>query len=239
MTMDAAGPTPDPSAVDRTVDEQAGGRPAKPLSRPQTLAAIRAGRVTLPQAVDADPELAALYFEEQFTPAELGRSAEDEADGQGADPGGDTVPTRHVTATLVLQVEATLATRDCTGRDRGDLIQDLCAALEVGIAEDVPYSAASREPTDLIQDIQAQVRPLGRTGPGCLAPERIRAALDAGINLVRDGLALGERDDDLLDLAATASLALLREPSLTLDEVIRAAYDQTPAQVRQWWSGWA
>lgn len=67
------------------------------------------------------------------------------------------VPTRRVALTLVMRVEATLATHDTIGQVRDDVIDDLCRALELGIEEDVPYDVECREPGDLIQDIQVRI----------------------------------------------------------------------------------
>lgn len=54
-----------------------------------------------------------------------------------------------------------------------------------------------------------------------------------------DGLKLAERDVDLLRLAAEAVLAKLTDPDVTLDQVITAAYEDPPAHLRAWWTGWS
>jgi hypothetical protein len=69
--------------------------------------------------------------------------------------------------------------------------------------------------------------------------EQVAEALNAGADLVRDGLEAGERDADLINLVVKAALTLLDEPGLSLDEVIGRCYDAEPAVVRGWWGGWA
>jgi hypothetical protein len=69
--------------------------------------------------------------------------------------------------------------------------------------------------------------------------EEVSRAVNAGADLVRDGLPTGDRDSDLLNLVVNAALTLLDEPGLDLDEVIRRCYEVEPAVVRGWWGGWS
>lgn len=81
----------------------------------------------------------------------------------------------------------------------------------------------------------------GGTSPGAegYTREQVSEAVNAGADLVRDGLDAGDRDIDLINLIVNAALTLLGEPGLSLDDVIRRCYDTDPAEVRGWWSGWS
>jgi hypothetical protein len=69
--------------------------------------------------------------------------------------------------------------------------------------------------------------------------EQVSEAVNAGADLVRDDLDLGDCDTDLINLLVNAALTLLDEPGLSLDDVIRRCYETEPAEVRGWWSGWS
>jgi hypothetical protein len=71
--------------------------------------------------------------------------------------------------------------------------------------------------------------------------DEVEDAAQAAVTLVTtaDGLDLGEYGTDLLGLAAHATMALLRDPAVSLDQVMDACYAEGAAQVRTWWNGWA
>jgi hypothetical protein len=74
---------------------------------------------------------------------------------------------------------------------------------------------------------------------GGYSREQVARAVNAGADLVRDGLPTGDRDADLINLVVNAALTLLDEPGLNLDDVISRCYDAEPAEVRGWWDGWS
>jgi hypothetical protein len=76
----------------------------------------------------------------------------------------------------------------------------------------------------------------GRTWTG----QEIAAAVTAAADLVITdaGLGCGEREADLITLAARAALTLLERPGAVLDEVMDARYEGGAARVRSWWDGW-
>ena len=68
---------------------------------------------------------------------------------------------------------------------------------------------------------------------------QVEQAANAGADLVRDGLDIGDRDTDLINLVVNATLTMLDEPGVSdLDDVIRRCYETEPAEVRGWWNGW-
>ena len=70
----------------------------------------------------------------------------------------------------------------------------------------------------------------------------ITQAVSDAVSLVEAGLTLGERDTDLLNLAANAARTLLgaADPdAVTLDQVLDDNYDGGAATVRGWWNGWS
>ena len=68
---------------------------------------------------------------------------------------------------------------------------------------------------------------------------QVEQAANAGADLVRDGLDIGDRDTDLINLVVNAALTMLDEPGISdLDDVIRRCYETEPAEVRGWWNGW-
>ncbi|MFJ6183747.1 hypothetical protein [Streptomyces sp. NPDC092295] len=70
--------------------------------------------------------------------------------------------------------------------------------------------------------------------------DEVDLALNAGADLVIDGLDLGERDGDLKGLIISAVLTVLDAPRVDdLDEVLRRNYTTPPEEVRDWWGGWA
>lgn len=64
------------------------------------------------------------------------------------------------------------------------------------------------------------------------------ASLERGADLVKDGLSLGERDTDLIDLVLNAVRDDLDKPGVTLDEVI-ANHGDDPAEFRTHWDSWS
>ncbi|MEU3690520.1 hypothetical protein [Streptomyces narbonensis] len=70
-----------------------------------------------------------------------------------------------------------------------------------------------------------------------LTLERVERLVNEGADIVLTELDLGDRDRDLLGLVVCASIHLLREgrDSAHLDEVIRAQYEASPDEVRDWW----
>ncbi|QUI30702.1 hypothetical protein H9W91_07390 [Streptomyces alfalfae] len=61
---------------------------------------------------------------------------------------------------------------------------------------------------------------------------QIQAAVNAGVEMVMEEIG-GERDGELLDLVANASLSLLDNPNLTIDDVLEENYDD-PEEVLSW-----
>ncbi|MEV0443867.1 hypothetical protein AB0I84_02000 [Streptomyces spectabilis] len=70
-----------------------------------------------------------------------------------------------------------------------------------------------------------------------LTLDRVEDLVNYGADIVLDGLDLGDRDSDLLGLAVVSMMHLLREDKsgAELDDVIRAHYESTPDEVRDWW----
>jgi hypothetical protein len=64
---------------------------------------------------------------------------------------------------------------------------------------------------------------------------QVSDAVTAGVDLVHDELDLGERDQDLLNLAVNAIMTQLADASADLDDVIRENYNDDSVDVRQWW----
>jgi hypothetical protein len=70
--------------------------------------------------------------------------------------------------------------------------------------------------------------------------EEVDAANDAAMFLLKAELSLGERDTDLLQLAAAVAAGKIADPEITLDAVIACSYDGITAEaVRSWWNEWA
>lgn len=69
---------------------------------------------------------------------------------------------------------------------------------------------------------------------GTYTREDVMAAVNAGVDLVLDELALGECQADLVNLVVNAIGTVLDNPGASLDQVIEENYDEDPAEVRAW-----
>ncbi|MFK4187261.1 hypothetical protein ACI2L4_25105 [Streptomyces sparsogenes] len=76
--------------------------------------------------------------------------------------------------------------------------------------------------------------------------DQVADAVNAGAGLVLDGLNLGERDEDVINLVVNAALAVLdtpgatgEDPKITLDDVMNQNYDGGAKEVRSWWCNWS
>ena len=67
--------------------------------------------------------------------------------------------------------------------------------------------------------------------------EQVSTAVNAGADLVTDGLAgLGDMERDLVNLVVNAALTVLEQPRVrTFDGVVRRCYSDSPREVRRWW----
>lgn len=66
--------------------------------------------------------------------------------------------------------------------------------------------------------------------------EQVSKAVNAGADLVQDGLGLtGDRDWDLINLLVNAAIVKLENESADLDDVIRECFEADPEEVRGWW----
>jgi hypothetical protein len=65
-----------------------------------------------------------------------------------------------------------------------------------------------------------------------LTRDEFLRVIDAGTALVSEGLNLGERDTDLIDMVVIAIHAKLDQPHVTFDQVISENYDTNPLT---WW----
>lgn len=59
-------------------------------------------------------------------------------------------------------------------------------------------------------------------------------AANGAAELMLDGLDLGDRDTDLLNLFVNATVHLAGHPHADLDEIIEANYSDSPKEVRGW-----
>jgi hypothetical protein len=85
-------------------------------------------------------------------------------------------------------------------------------------------------PTDTVQTYTVQTYTL----------QAVNAAVTNAVDLIKDGLGLGERDEDLLNLVTHAFLGLLSGQARTLTEVLDHSYDpDTARRLPGWWSGWS
>jgi hypothetical protein len=66
-------------------------------------------------------------------------------------------------------------------------------------------------------------------------PEQVATAVNAGADVVKDALDVGERDTDLINLVVNAALVCLKQPEADFDDVVKANYTETPDEVRGWW----
>lgn len=71
--------------------------------------------------------------------------------------------------------------------------------------------------------------------------DQVSTAVNAGADLVRDELELGDRDCDLLNVAVCAMLTVLDDPSADLDKVIAQNWElgEGTENPRDWWGGWS
>jgi hypothetical protein len=69
---------------------------------------------------------------------------------------------------------------------------------------------------------------------------QVLRAVSDGTSLVTDDPQLGacERETDLVSMAGRAIMAILADPSVTLDTVMDTDYAGGAAHVRTWWDGW-
>lgn len=71
--------------------------------------------------------------------------------------------------------------------------------------------------------------------------DQVSRAANDGADLVTGGLDLGDRDRDLINIVVNAILSLLKNPAMTLDDVLNENWqadgdDETAAEmVRSWW----
>ncbi|KPC89288.1 hypothetical protein [Streptomyces sp. STCH 565 A] len=64
----------------------------------------------------------------------------------------------------------------------------------------------------------------------------IRFAVNQGADLVQEGLDLGDRDSDLINLVVNAIVTVAEDPDVDgLDTVIETQYGESPEEVRGWW----
>ncbi|MGW7434701.1 hypothetical protein [Streptomyces sp. NPDC054849] len=64
----------------------------------------------------------------------------------------------------------------------------------------------------------------------------LTTAANGGADLVLDGLDLGDRDRDLINLVVNAIVTVAEDPQVDdLDSVIETNYDESPEDVRNWW----
>jgi hypothetical protein len=97
--------------------------------------------------------------------------------------------------------------------------------------------------TEPVQEIESLLRPAGwpeqaagTEPPVTFTREQVSDAVNAGADLVVDGLGVGEAESDLVNLVVNAIVAVLESPGISLDDVIRQNYETDPAEVRGWWS---
>ncbi|MFE0775707.1 hypothetical protein [Streptomyces sp. NPDC058861] len=62
--------------------------------------------------------------------------------------------------------------------------------------------------------------------------KQVRKAMNHGADMVMEEVG-GDRDTDLVNLVVNAALALLDDPSMDIDAVIEASYED-PDEVRTW-----
>ncbi|MCS0601121.1 hypothetical protein NX794_07735 [Streptomyces sp. LP11] len=66
--------------------------------------------------------------------------------------------------------------------------------------------------------------------------EQLTDAANGGADLVLDGLDLGDRDRDLINLVVNAIVTVGEDPLVDdLDTVIETQYETSPEEVRSWW----
>jgi hypothetical protein len=64
---------------------------------------------------------------------------------------------------------------------------------------------------------------------------RVSESVNAGADIIRDALSLGDRDGALINLVVNAALTCLDEPDADFDDVVNANHAESPDQVRDWW----
>ena len=74
-----------------------------------------------------------------------------------------------------------------------------------------------------------------------LTRDQVSQAVNDGAELVihDDGLQVGERETDLINLVVNAAMTLLDKPGTTLDQVMDSNYEGGAARVRSWWGSWS
>jgi len=129
-----------------------------------------------------------------------------------------------------------------TPRDSNSPARHLLAAYEEAIASHLDEDGDVREGhypafDEITTDYGRDALDLLRAWSG--ASEALMTAVNAAADLVHDGLGLGDRDMDVLNLVVNATATLIDNPDATLDDVITEQYSTDPEELRGWWGDWS
>jgi 3-hydroxy-3-methylglutaryl CoA synthase len=65
--------------------------------------------------------------------------------------------------------------------------------------------------------------------------EQIFEAVNAGAGLVIDEFALGERDEDIVNLVVNAAMTVLDKPDADMAYVVEECYSEPLEEIKDWW----
>ncbi|WP_329289528.1 hypothetical protein [Streptomyces pseudovenezuelae] len=113
-------------------------------------------------------------------------------------------------------------------------------AREYGLDQGDAAKDAEAHLTSLAQDALGALSAV-RHGLAAIEPVRawsraeVSQALNDGADVISDQLG-GETEHDYGNLVVNAALTRLEDPDATFEDVVERNYDESPAQVREWWA---
>ena len=120
-----------------------------------------------------------------------------------------------------------------------DVLRAAASVLEDhGLADDTADPDELRAQADELERQAGRAKEPVPWTAGLFTRREAEWARNHAAELIAAELGLSERDTDLLALAGAVAAELIDNPGITLDEVIAARYDDSPAKVRSWWTSW-